>query len=181
MKSIKEMNDLKIIDTGVQSILDIEKDDLVPHFIYCGYHYLASKEIMRRLEKILLEKMKIYGIRFAILTGLHMWRWKLVTKETVKKAYQGKLKNDEDWKCYKRSIHDDLETFFSNLRDPKNIRNEHVLSFFTPQLTEEELKLVEERNEQHLSTYVDLYPDVDDEEMKKSDSRSKFVQGICER
>ena len=114
-----------------------------------------------------------------------MRRWKLITKETVKKAYQGKLKNDEDWKYFEGSIHDDLETFFDNLQDRKKIKNEFVWSFFTPKLTEEELKLVEERNEQHLSTYWHHFlgrnPDVDAEEMKKSDSPSKFVKAHCRR
>ena len=181
MRSIKELNDANIIDTGMKSILDFEKEELVPHFIYCGLHYFW---IEKRLKEIFLAKMEQYGVKFAILTRLTMWRRHLVTKETVKKAYQGKLKNDLDWKQYKGSIHDDLETFFNNLQDRKKII-EVVLSFFTPKLTEEELKLVEKRNEQHLSTYIDYFdgnnPDVDVEEMKKSDSPSKFVKAACWR
>ena len=33
-----------------------------------------------------------------------MWRLNLVTKEKVKKAYQGKFKNDFDWKYEEGSI-----------------------------------------------------------------------------
>ena len=47
------------------------------------------------------------------------------------------------------------------------------------------LKLVEERNGQHCSTYEDHFhesnPDIDLEEMKKSDSASKYVHGPCIR
>ena len=181
MRSIQELNDVSIIDIGIKSILDFGKEELVPHFFYCGEHYLFTRERTRRLEKIFLAKMKHYGVQFSILTQLSMWRWKLVTTETVKKAYQGKLKNDEYWKDYEGSIHDDVETFFNDLQDRKNIKNENVRTFFTPKLTEEELKLVEQRNEQHLSTYAHPYPDVDAKEMKKSDSSSKFVHGRCGR
>ena len=179
------MNDGEIVDIGVKSILDFGNDDLVPHFICYGIHYSLSPEREHRLREIFLTKMKSNGIQFAIFTQLYMYRRKLVTKEIVKKAYQGKLKKDEDWKRFEGSIHDDLETFFTNLQDHQKIKNEEILSFFTPKLTEEELKLVEKRNEQHLMTY--LYhllgqnPDVDAEEMEKSESKSKFVQGACWR
>ena len=54
-----------------------------------------------------------------------------------------------------------------------------------PKLTEKELELVEEKNELHLATYFRQYlkrnPDVDPGEMKRSDSRSKYVHGQCLR
>ena len=47
------------------------------------------------------------------------------------------------------------------------------------------MKLVQEGNEEHLNTYLDYLndknPDVDVEEMKKSDSKSKYVHGDCLR
>ena len=115
-----------------------------------------------------------------------MARLNLVTKETVKKAAEGKLKNDPDWEDEEGSINDDLEKLLIDLQNQKEMREEVVFSFFTPKLKNEELKLVEERNEEHLKTYgyymVDgLNPDVDVEEMKKSDSKSKYVHGLCLR
>ena len=179
------MNDANIIDTGVKALSDFGKDDLLSHFIYCGLHYSWKGKTVSWLKEIFLTKMKKYEIESATLTLLEMWRWKLVTKETVKKAYQGKLKNDEDWKRYKRSVGDNLETFFHNLQDGIKIKNEWVFSFFTPKLTEEELKFVQEQNKEHLSTYSRYYfgknPDVDPEKMKKTDSRSKYVRGSCGR
>ena len=181
------MNDLEVFDAGIKSVTEFGSDfgsDLMLHFIYCGYHYLWA-ESFNRLKEILLRKMRKYGIQAAILTMLDMQRWKLVTKERVKQAYEGKLKNEEEWDDFEQSIGDDLETFFTNLQHQKEIKNEFVWSFFLPKLTEDELKLVEQRNEQHLSTYFDHYygrnPDVDPEEMKKSDSRSKYVYGRCFR
>ena len=180
------MNDHVILDAGVKSISDFGEDDLMPHFIYCGFHYLNSKERREKFKEIILTKMRKYGIQSSILTMLYMARRNLVTKETVKKAAEGKLKNVKLWKHYEGSINDDLEKLLINLQNQKEMREEVVYSFFTPKLKNEELKRVEERNEEHLKTYTDymvygLNPDVDVEEMKKSDSKSKYVHGGCFR
>ena len=121
MRFIKEINDIDVIDAAFKSILDHGKDDLVPHFIYCSHHYYYGLR-KRPFREILLTKMKSYGIQSAVLTKLDMWRLKLVTKETVKTAYKGEMKNDKDWKYYKGSINDDLETFFINMQDQKSIK-----------------------------------------------------------
>ena len=83
------------------------------------------------------------------------------------------------------SINDDLEKFLINLQKQKEVEYEEVRSFFTPKLTNEELKLVHEGNEEYLKTFGYYYngnnPDVDAEEMKKSDSKSKYVHARCWR
>ena len=184
MRFIKEIYDIDVIDTGVKSILDHGKDDFLPHFIYSGDYYRDYKEL--EFREMFLTKMKSYEIQTALLTQLAMWRCNLVTKETVKKAYKGTMKNHENWEYYEGSINDDLETFFINLQDQKSIKSEMVLSFFTPELTEEEMKLIEERNEEHLRSYLfhsefQKNPDVDVDEMKRSNSKSKFVHWRCYR
>ena len=72
-----------------------------------------------------------------------------------------------------------------NLHNEKEVKDEVVISYFTPKLRNEDLRLVQEGNEEHLNTYSGyLYgfnPDVDVEEMKKSDSNSKYVHGRCWR
>ena len=157
----------------------------MPHFIYCGCHYFYGKEQREKLEKMILTKMRKYGIQSSIMTMLHMMRWNLSTKEKVKKAYEGKLKNEVYWDDYKGSINDDLERFFINLQNQKEVKNEVVASFFTPKLTNEELKLVKEENEEHLKTYLDYSDgkinDADVEELKKTDSKSIYVHGTCWR
>ena len=62
---MKEMNDVNVVDAGVKAISDFGKQDLVPHFIYCGSHYLWTDEI-RRLPEIFLAKMELHGLQFAI-------------------------------------------------------------------------------------------------------------------
>ena len=184
MRFIKEMYDIDVIDTGVKSILDHGKDGLLPHFIYSGEYYYGTKRL--EFREMLLTKMKSYRIQSAVLTKLTMWRRNLVTKETVKKAYKGAMKTEKVWNRYEGSINDDLETFFINLQDQETIKEDEINSFFTPKLIEEELKLVEERNEEHLRSYSfhsvrQINPDVDVDEMKRSNSSSKFVHVFCFR
>ena len=162
-------------------------DELVPHFIYSGYYYNRSYRL-ENFGKMFLKKMKEYGIQSSILTMLYMRRENLITKEKAKDASEGKLcrlENYADWYGQKVSINDDLEMFLTNILNSKEITEEEVVSFFTPKLTEEELKLVEAKNEDHLKSYsfgyYGLNADVDPVEMKKSDSTSKYVHGRCYR
>ena len=95
------------------------------------------------------------------------------------------------------SINDDLESFFESF--PNEVENsfdmvqneyrrsEDIRSFFLPKLTNEELKLIEEKNQDYLNTFgrfnsfYGISPDVDVEEMKKSDSKDKYVHCQCLR
>ena len=147
------------------------------HVIYCGeYSYI--------FHDTCLDKMKKYGMQSLILTSLSMIRKNLITKEKSKQAYKGELKNDEDWKYFEGSINDDLETFVVNLREGE-IQYEEVRSFFLPKLSKEELQLIDIRDEKHLKTYsyylTDKNVDVDVEEMKRSDSKDKYVKVSCRR
>ena len=154
----------------------------MPHFIYCyGEHFYYSDAQFEKLKEIILRKMREYGIPSSILTMLNMERRYLITQEKSKEAAEGKLKNDPDWEDYEGSINDDLDSFVNNLQNPKEIDYEEVWSFFTPKLTKEELKLVEQKNEEHMKTYVEFVPDVGIEEMKTSDSKDKYVLSGCKR
>ena len=115
---------MDIFDAGVKSISNFGKNDLMPHFIYCGDYYFEREE---KLKEIILTKMRKYGIQSSLLTMLYMARWNLVTKETVKKAAEGKLKNEKLWKRYEGSINDDLERFLINLQNQKEMREESWL------------------------------------------------------
>ena len=125
-----------------------------------------------------LTKMKEYEIQSAVLTIFFIESRNLITKEKTKMAYEGKLKNDEDWdwEDYNGSMNDDLESYFENLQLGKKVETEAVGSYFLPKLTKDELKLVEEMNLEHLLSYSQgPDADVDIEEMKKSKSKSKYV------
>ena len=183
VRSVKETRFLDIIDAGVATMVDFGKNDMMPHFIYCygSFNYYAE---FKKLKQIFLKKIREYGIPSSIFTTLRMDRIKLITKEKSKEAAEGKLKNDPDWEFYKGSIKDDLDSFVNNLQNSEEIQNEDVKSFFTPKLTKEELKLVEQKNKEHMESYLYNYnfrADVDVAEMKKSDSKDKYVHSRCQR
>ena len=137
------------------------------------------------MEEKISTKIQKYGIQSSILTMLGMTRQNLITKEKSKKAYEGKLKKEPDWRFYEGSIYDDVEAF---LNTSIFLDDLFVQSFFLPKLTEEEKHLVEEKDKAHLTVIDDIlmtyglrYPDVDVEEMKKSDSRDKYLHCRCIR
>ena len=104
--------------------------------------------------------MEKYGIQSLILSELYMERRNLITKEKSKEAYQGKLKNEDDWEDYKGSINDDLESFFENLQEISSleeIKKEEVYSFFLPKLTDEELELVEQKDREHMILFYQIF------------------------
>ena len=154
----------------------------MPHLIYCHGNFISNKEF-EKLKEILHKKMVQYGIQSSInlLTTLRMTREYLITKEKSKQAANGKLKNDQHWMDLKGSINDDLDAFVNNLLNLKQ-KDEEVRSFFTAKLTKEELKLVEEKNPEHMASYTwKLHADIGIEEMKKSDSKDKYLRSFCHR
>ena len=161
----------------MKQISKFGNNHLMPHFIYATNHYTYSNKV----ERMFLKNMRTYGIQSSVLTVIGMERLHLITKEKQKQAYNGKLKNDQAWKYYKGSINDEIESFYDNLQN-QEVRSELVRSFFTPKLTKEELKLVARKNKEHLRTYLyNEHADVDEEEMKKSNSKDKYVHCECWR
>ena len=86
------------------------------------------------------------------LTSLWMSRRNLITKEKQKQVYKGQLKNEDEWDVYNGSIGDDLESFLAKIKN-QEVEDEYVETFFLPKLTNEELKLVAAKNEEHLMSY----------------------------
>ena len=154
---------------------------MTPHFIYSSNNYYLNYE---KFLEMFRAKMEEYGIPSLVLTTLAMFRRYIISKETHKEAYAGKLKNNLRWEDYEGSVNEDLESFLEHLTN-KEAKEEMVKTFFTPKLTEEELELVAANDLEHLKTYysygehVTLTPD--DEEMNRSDSKDRFVHARCVR
>ena len=117
-----------------------------------------------------------------MVTMIHMVRSHLITKEKMVDGSKGKFENEKGW--YKESVHDDLDSFFQKLQNGQ-LEEGWVMTNYYPMLTQEELKLVEQRNQDHLESYMLQYfggnPDIDKKEMGKSESKLKFVRGGCWR
>ena len=90
------------------------------------------------------------------------------------------MKADLDWED-RISLNDDLESFFSSLQTSEKVLEdeEEIDTFFTPQLTEKELVLVHDKNEEYLeSFFVKRNADVSVDEMAKSSSKSKYIHAL---
>ena len=119
--------------------------------------------------------MEKYEIESVMVTTLYMWRRNLITKEIM----MDHCKGNDKWR--KKSVNDDLESFFEDIRLGKE-PNDEVYTYFLPKLTEDELDLVEENDYDFMQTFSrGMIADVDKAEMAASESDSKYVYGSCLR
>jgi len=129
---------------------------MIPHFIICTV-YSIDNDYKKTFKEIFLPKMREYGVRSAILTMLYLGRMNLQTKEEVKQEYrdahEAEFKKDRGALIW-RSLNEDLEYFYISLRNPESKPKAEVsYSFLTQKLTEEELRLHDERNQDYLNTF----------------------------
>ena len=109
-----------------------------------------------------------------MVTTLDMERWNLITREKMMRFCKGK-------EYAKQSVNDDLESFFEDVR-LGNEPNFYAQTYFLPKLTEDELDLVEEKDDDFMKTFWrEMDADVDKAEMDASESDSKFVDVWCGR
>ena len=111
-----------------------------------------------------------------MLTILYMSKDKLITSEKQQEHYLDKT--------YTVTITEDLECLLENIRLGKQLLCmpyyfDHT--YYLPKLTKREMRLVEKKNRSYLATFRFRDPDVGEEEMKLSESSSKFVKGWCRR
>ena len=127
--------------------------------------------------------MMKYKIRMVTVTMIFISRQKLITKERMESFYNEKGINGR-----KESVNDDLESMMQDLqlgRSPYKF----VRTYFLPKLTEKELKLVEQEDFNYQDTLwygrfgmgKVWVGDVDEDEMKASESDSKFVEALGDR
>ena len=192
--SSKENLDIGIFEAGIQRAAENSDKDLDTHFIFAGNNHhdhddfgwtqtLLQKVMMipkihgnyEELETIMRNGMDKYQIKSALLTWVWMCRQDLITQELMKDYYKGKMISSEGF--HKESVHDDLDSLFYRLQLGENPDGEDVLTFFLPKLTEEEHKLIEDKNFDYLETFMGgLEAGFG---MNKSDST--FIFGNCSR
>ena len=165
------------IESAFQKIS--ENKDLEPHFVYSGeYHLYSIHENDNPLRSSLLELMKKYQIESVTLTLIYMEKEQLITKETMESYCKGEH--------YPRniSVNEDLEKLYQDLQLGKEPSYD-AIAYYLPKLTADEMALVEKKDQTYLQNFfTGVYPlnikyskkpDVDDDEMKMSESRSKFI------
>ena len=155
-----------MIDSAFKQIVESKTEDLETHFVYAGLYYTSLEN---ELKSLILNAMKKYKIKAVMVTCITVERRKLITKERMEKYYKGK--------SYAQiSINDDLETLFQDIQLGSKV-DDLVFTYFLPKLTNKELRLVERKDSNHLGTfwYKNSAVDVDENEMKASESDSKYV------
>ena len=108
-----------------------------------------------------------------MVTKIHTWRTVLITKEDMQTYCKGL-----------KSINDDLESLFADIRLGKEPNDDAVWTDFSPKLTEEELELIERKNRNYMQTFLAYNwetADLDKAKLKASDSDSIFVRGYSRR
>ena len=178
---------MSIIDYAVQKSANTDAENLETHIIYAGnyYHhdfivpqlqdnYLNKEKLRRRV----LRKMKKHNLRSAIITSLHMKRLDFITKEKMNEIRLG-TKNWFD--IAKESVNDDLDKFFESLQRGREWESK-AWTHFLPQLTNKELELFKNKDEDFFETCLfSRIEDVNNEDSKSIDSDSMFIEGFCLR
>ena len=166
----KEHYDRLLIDLIFEHIFAKRTEYRKKHIVYAGEYYYRYK----RLGQLILEAMKKYRITSVVMTIIFMRRFNLITKEEVDAFCKGRRDEEE-------SVNDDLEALFENHQLGRE-QEDWVWTYFLPQLTEDELKLVEMNDPSYIATFeTPHHPDVDKKRMNLSASTSKFVHGKCRR
>ena len=182
---------MKQFDAGIEKFAEYAAYDFQTHFVYAGNYYFYNEPSLASILTDRIREFSLSGrttqiencLMQPLLTMLSMWRMQLITKEKMESFCKGELKyggsNDE------KSGDDDLEEFFDNLQNAK-VCDERVLSHYLPKLTNKELKSIEKQDKMLLKTFSfhfrdDMNVDIDEAEMNKSESKSKFVRGCCLR
>ena len=118
--------------------------------------------------------MEKYNIKHLMITFIAMRRKRLITLERRDYFCEGKSA------YYKISLNDDFESLLEDIQRGKQPKDE-VSTYFLPKLTGRDIKLVANNDPEYLKTFRHEHPDVDEAEMKISESDSKFCHTHCER
>ena len=127
-----------------------------------------------------------------MLTELFMNRDLLVSKEQMQRISSGEsyrqLENRKIGRTnYEESVGDDLESFFNNQLAGRSspfmdYEFEETWTYFIRELTQEELELVEKKDEDYFQNFKwSDNSDVDEAEMQLSNCTSKYVSAYCNR
>ena len=181
---LKEQIIEKTIKSDLHKMAEHKVKHLEPHFIYAGRCSLYSnipENAEIPLRSSLLKLMTKYQIKTVMLTIIYMTKEKLITQEQMKSYCRGEQSSRQI------SVNEDLEAFFEDLQLGKHKSNDDVLAYYLPRLTEDEMALVEAKDQNYFQNFSISHlkhsknPDVPEYVMKMSESESKFALGKCNR
>ena len=173
---------LAIIDAGIQKAAENRAVFNTSHFVFSGVYYDNSE-----LKMIILMGLTKYEIPnvSTIVTRLRMHRNNIITKERMEKYAEKYFLVTRPTHKYYNSVNDDFDDFCQKYLRQKLLMNSITKSswtYFMPKLTNKEMKLVEDKNHQFFKTFWQGQDaDIDENEMKRSESKSKFMKFECNR
>ena len=151
----------------MKKFVESKTNEIKTHLIFISDYSNVHED---ELKSFMQKTVKKYEIDSVMVTTIQIWRHHLITKERMENYCKGK-------ELQKESVNDDFESLIQNLRlgkQPDNWRS----TYFLPKLTTKELKLVQSKDLNYLDTFLKRDPDVDEAEMKLSESKSKFVYAV---
>ena len=161
------------------------------HTFISSAYYDRYKNERNDLESTFSKVLKNKGIRKASLNILRLFRFYLITKETMEGICKGAVTTDRHGKDIGReSINDNSDTFCEHLQK-QDVKSEKQLLYFLPKISDVE-------KENFLSNYTFLVdfvtigrynefceffqdPNVPPEEMELSESNSKYCYSVGRR
>ena len=141
-----------------------------------------------KLASAFLEVLKNQKIKRASLNILRLFRYYFITKETMEGICKGEVTKDKHGNDIgKESINDDADRFIESIQQ-QDLKSETKLLYFLPKIFDDEKKYFPN----DVPKYVPLNrskewiefskaPDVPPEEMKRSESRSKYCYSFGRR
>ena len=159
----KEHFDEQVVDFAFKKIIETKTVDMETHFVYAG-HFLLEEQLISRIFK----KMHKYSIKKVMLTSIHLYRTELITQEKRDNYCNG---NENE----KKSINDDLESLFGDIRLDKEPDNVYVETYFLPMAPEKESEDYDSRSS------FEMNQDENQAEMELSKSDSRYLHVYCTR
>ena len=144
LKIPKQQSDEEKIQSAIRKTSEYNADDYEPHFVFAGesyqeYHLNLNLDpfisLSNQVHSGFRELMKKYRFKSVMVTFLHLYQHYLITKEEMKYYCL------EEDRVLRKSINDDLETFFQDLEADKissHVCRYRIRSYLPPKLTENE-------------------------------------------
>ena len=164
-------------DTGLEKAALKAADNYNMHSIFAG-DFESSIKYFKALKS---KKHGDYPIQTAKVTHIYMKRFRLLTKEEMEMLSTRKYKILSQ--VFQQSVHEDLESFNDNCIHGR-FQKEKAHTFFFQRLFDEEMQLVENKDELFFKSWNALHPiqpHVSDARMKMSSSKSKYLYAQCLR
>ena len=173
----------RILDSAFKNAIPKWSPETDYHFIYAGFNFMTQYMKPEKMNSVIVKCMENLKLNSLIFTAVVMVRSHIVTKKVMKEYYKGEFDNNDGFD--KLSVQDDLDSFFDQASTFYFVNPSTAGMFFLPMLTDEELLLLENKDENYLKLYADYHygenPDVDEADMIESQSKSKFAYCMCFR